>query len=44
LKKLGITIFIPVLFNAGIPCQNEDGFKQYPQRQVHLPSLLIRLL
>ena len=31
----------PYPFNAGIPRQNGDGFRQYPQRRVYLPYLVI---
>ena len=31
----------PYTVNAGIPCQNGDGFGQYPRGRVYLPSLLL---
>ena len=32
----------PYLVNAGISCQNEDGFGKYPLGRVYLPSLISR--
>jgi len=31
----------PYPVNAGISCQNGDGFEQYPWGRVYLPSLVI---
>jgi len=34
----------PYPVNAGIPCQNGDVFRQYPQKRVYLTSLNKTLL
>jgi len=40
LKKVGDSPYpYPYPVNAGILRQNDDGFGQYPQRRVYLPSL-----
>jgi len=31
----------PYPVNAGIPRQNRDGFGQYPQGRIYLPSLVV---
>jgi len=40
MKKVGDSPYpYPYPVNAGIPCQNEDGFGQYPWGRVYLRSL-----
>jgi len=40
IEKVGDSPYpYPYLVNAGIPCQNGDGFEQYSRGQVYLPSL-----
>jgi len=40
IKKIGDSPYpYPYPVNAGIPCQNGDKFRQYPQGRVYLPYL-----
>ena len=45
IEKVGDSPYpYPYPVNAKIPCQNGDGFGQYPQRRVYLPSLQERMV
>jgi len=42
IEKVGDSPYsYPYPVNAGISRQNGDGFRQYPQRRVYLPSLVV---
>jgi len=44
IEKIGYSSYpYPYPVNAGILRQNEDGFGQYPQKHIYLPSLFICL-